>query len=337
MDNTLERQLIKDAFAATGKAAGLHWEINEEKQHHNVDFVLDLDTGAKRLTYFAQVKRRLRPQTLGLVIQQLREYPQPTLLVADYVTPTIADQLRQHGVQFIDTAGNAFLNVPPLLVWIKGEKPNHQDPEPRKATRAFAPTGLKVIFALLCKPEIVDGPYRAIGERAGVAHGTVGWVMPELEDLGFIARLGDKRRLLQPDRLLHQWTDAYIRALRPKLLLARLHAETLAWWQTLDVRKYDLAFAGEPAAAKLTRYLQPGTLTFYGAKVPARLLVDFRLTRDPRGEIEVLERFWKFDADAEIAPIPLVYADLIQKNDARCLEVAQMLYDDFIAGFEPKN
>jgi hypothetical protein len=37
-----------------------------------------------------------------------------------------------------------------------------------------------VLFALLAVPRLAQEPYRVIAQRAGVAHGTVGWVMAEL-------------------------------------------------------------------------------------------------------------------------------------------------------------
>jgi hypothetical protein len=183
----------------------------------------------RTLKYIAEIKRRLRPATLGVVVHQLATHGDRALLVTDHVTPPLADQLRAQGVQFIDTAGNAFLNTPPLLIWVKGEKPADRLTPPRDRGRAFGATGLQVVLALLCKPDATNQPYREIGRLAGVAHGTVGWVMPELEGLGFIAHVGDQRRLMNVDRLLRQWAEGYVCVLRPKLVLGRYRAPTLEW------------------------------------------------------------------------------------------------------------
>jgi hypothetical protein len=43
----------------------------------------------------------------------------------------MAEQLRADGMEFIDAAGNAFLNQPPLYLFIKGNRP----PEPPKQGR----------------------------------------------------------------------------------------------------------------------------------------------------------------------------------------------------------
>jgi len=335
-----ETALLKAALAASEAALGLHWTVLNEpagRQKTAADARLELRHAGKTLKYLAEVKRRLRPATLGVVIHQLAAHGNNALLVTDHVTPPLADQLRAQGVQFIDAAGNAFLNAPPLLIWVKGEKPAERLTPPRDRGRAFAATGLQVVFALLCKPDAANQPYREIGQLAGVAHGTVGWVMPELEGLGFIAHVGEQRRLMNVDRLLRQWAEGYIRALRPKLVLGRYHAPTLEWWNTIKTKQYDYVLGGEAAAGRLTQHLRPGTITVYGEKVEPRFLVDHKLRKDVDGEVEILKRFWRFDEEEELAPVPLIYADLIQKNDARCLEAAQILHDRFIAGFERKG
>lgn len=331
-----EADLLQAALAASEAALGLHWTVLDRSglPAKGVDARLELRHAGKTLKYLAEVRRRLRPATLGVIIHQLVAHGDRALLVTDYVTPSLADQLRAQGVQFIDAAGNAFLSAPPLLVWVKGEKPAERLIPPRDRGRAFAATGLQIVLALLCKPETTNRPYREIGRLAGVAHGTVGWVMPELQGLGFIAHVGEQRRLMNVDRLLRQWTEGYIRMLRPKLVLGRYRAPTLEWWNTVDPRKYQYMLGGEAAAGRLTQHLRPGTITVYGARVEPRFLVDHKLHKDDDGEVEILRRFWRFDEGELLAPLPLIYADLIQKNDARCLEAAQLLHDRFIAGFQ---
>lgn len=339
-EGTAEATLLEAALAASEAALGLHWTVVKKqarRQATTADARLELRHAGKTLKYFAEVKRRLRPATLGVVIQQLAAHGENALLVTDHVTPPLADQLRARGVQFIDAAGNAFLNVPPLFIWVKGEKPADRLTPPRDRGRAFAATGLQVVLALLCRPDATNHPYREIGRLAGVAHGTVGWVMPELEGLGFVAHVGEQRRLMNVDRLLRQWAEGYIRVLRPKLVLGRYQAPNLAWWNTINLKMYEYVLGGEAAAGRITLHLRPGTITLYGAKVEPRFLVDHKLRKDVDGEVEILKKFWHFDAEEELAPVPLVYADLIQKNDARCLEAAQILHDRFIAGFERKG
>ena len=201
MDNLPQRPseaaLLKAALATSEVAFGLRWRVLKKPAGQRAaapDALLELRYAGKTLKYAAEVKRQLRPATLGTVIHQVAAHGDHALLVSDHVTPPLADQLRAKGVQFIDAAGNAFLNAPPLLIWVKGEKPAERLTPPRDRGRAFAATGLQVVFALLCNPDATNLPYREIARLAGVAHGTVGWVIPELQELGFIAQVGEQRR-----------------------------------------------------------------------------------------------------------------------------------------------
>lgn len=132
--------------------------------------------------------------------------------MTNYVTPPLAEELKEREIAFLDTAGNAYLEHPAVLIYIgERSKTPAKTNDGERDTRTFNPSGLQVILPLLCHPEWADRPYLEIDQIAGVAHGTVGWVLAELPRLGFIAEVGGRRRLLQPERLLQQWIEAYAR------------------------------------------------------------------------------------------------------------------------------
>jgi hypothetical protein len=333
-----EADLLGAALAAT-RAHGLNWKILAPEPAGRglirADARLRLRHGGEETTYHVELKQLLRPTMLGPVLAQLQQLPAPTLLVTDYVTPPLAERLREQNVQFIDAAGNAFLHQPPLLVWVKGQRPHDMPKAGEVHGRAFQTTGLKVLFALLCNPELVNQPYREIARLAGVAHGTVGWVVPELPRLGFVGTLKGRRRLLNGPGLMQQWVEAYARTLRPKLLLARYQADALDWAASIDATRYGLLLGGEPAARRLTRHLRPGTATFYGEKINKQLMLHCRLRPDPNGNVEIMRRFWAFDGETPgQVPALLVYADLLANGDARCLETAREMHDGLITRFE---
>jgi hypothetical protein len=212
-----DKDLIGEALNAL-KRLGVNARVERLAAKVNPDTGIVFQLEGKTVRYAAMTKRGLRPATLGVVVQQIQRLGEKAILITDYVTPQLADALRNHGIAFIDTTGNAYINNQPIFIWIKGERPmTHATLQP--TGRAFQTGGLQVIFALLCNPELVDRPYREIARLADVAHGTVGWVMAELPKLGFVAEVNKKRRFLQPERLLQQWVEAYARMLRPKLLL----------------------------------------------------------------------------------------------------------------------
>jgi hypothetical protein len=335
--HTTEENYLLETIGLAAKHLGIDIDVLQFEPRlgaGQADALVRVRHGGQEILYAAEVKLGLRPATIGAVINQLEHLGQPALLVTDYVTPPLADVLKEKGIAFLDAAGNAYLNHQPLLVWVKGQRPTRELTTPHVPTRTFNPSGLRVLFPLLCNPNWTNRPYREIAQLAGVAHGTVGWVLAELPKLGFMAEVGGKRRLLQPERLLQQWIEAYARTLRPRLLLGRFHTDALDWHTTIDLGKYGLLFGGEPAAARLTHHLRPGTLTFYGPKLEPRLLLDQRLRADPQGNVEILKRFWQFDnEDPLMAPLPLVYADLLAIGDARCLETAKLLHGDIVARF----
>jgi len=294
----------------------------------HADALIRIGYGGHETLYAVEVKRGLRPATLGAVIHQIERFGEQGLLVADHVTPPMADALRARKIPFVDAAGNAYLERPPLLIWVRGHRPAALAAAERRGGRAFQASGLQVLFALICHPEWVDLPYREIAQRAGVAHGTVGWVMAELPQIGFVTTMRGKRHLLHRERLLQQWAEFYPRTLRPRLALGRYRTDTLDWWKTIDPVKYGAVLGGEPAGGRMTQYLRPGGATFYTEKIDPHLIVDLRLRKDERGDVEILRRFWTFESDdPALAPAPLVYADLMATGDARCIETARMVYD----------
>jgi hypothetical protein len=306
------------------------------------DAIVRLGLGGAGQRYVVAVKRQLRPANLGPALHQLdllaELYGLPGLLVADYIAPDMAEALRQQGRAFIDAAGNAYIRQAAALVWVTGRKPVAKTMA-QPLGRAFQPTGLQVLFALLCHPEWINLPYRELATRAGVAHGTVGWVMPDLQQQGFVTEVKGKRgtrRLYETERLLALWVDAYARQLRPRTLLGRYYVATLDGWQDWPLAAHEAQWGGEPAAALLTQYLQPGELTLYADKLPGLLAGKYRFVKEPdvghQAVVDVRRRFWKFpqgDGEACVPPV-LVYADLLATGDARCMETAKRLYEEHV-------
>lgn len=248
------------------------------------------------------------------------------------VTAEMADRLRQEGVQFIDTAGNCYINQPQLYLFIKGNKVQRE--KILTTNRVFKQTGLRVLYALLCNPGMENETYRTIAAKTGVALGMVNWVFKDLKELGFLLETGTGRnkkvRLLNKEKLLERWITAYAEQLRPKLLLGRYRGVD-GWWQNTQLNPDQGLWGGEVAAAKLTDYLKPQTITIYVDKDnPAAVIIPNRLKKDPAGDIELVARFWQPETVAThgdmVHPI-LVYADLMASGNQRNIEAARIIYD----------
>ncbi|MHB8347398.1 MAG: type IV toxin-antitoxin system AbiEi family antitoxin [Acidiferrobacterales bacterium] len=305
------------------------------------DAIVEIDIGGHTHRYAAQLKRIDRFVTLGAVKNQMDHYDEPGLLVAPRITPEIAERCRELDIPFIDTAGNAYLRAPGLLVFVKGQRllDDHM-PNSGARPRAGTATALRVIFALLCKPELLNAPYREIVRAAGVALGAVGGVFLDLNGRGYTmgGQRTDWRRLVEPERLFEEWVTNYPIRLRPKLNPKRFRAATPDWWQQFDVTEYGALWGGEVAADKLTRYLKPATFTLYvrpdnDREALARLVAVNRLRADPNGDIEIIEAFWNFPPNVDhpdIVPPILVYADLVATLDPRNLQTAKLIRERYI-------
>ncbi len=334
---------LLDAAIEAAQGLGVVVEIvqrDPQLGRARADALVRVTHGGQEVLYAVEVRRTLHPATLGAALQQLERLGQQAMLVTDYVTPALADELKARHIAFLDTAGNAYFEQGPLLVWVKGQKPAAK-PATQTAGRAFQPTGLQVLFTLLCNPQAVNRPYRELAEMAGVAHGTVGWVIPDLQQLGYVRDLKGKRgtrRLFELEGLLDEWATTYARVLRPRTLLGRYYVPTLEGWKDWPLAEHGALWGGEPAAAVLTDYLRPGVLTLYADKVPGLLAARQKFMKEPAPShtavVEVRKRFWNFPGDplhTNLVPPLLVYADLLATGDARCIETAKMIYDAYVA------
>ena len=106
---------------------------------------------------------------------------------------------------------------------------------------------MKVLFAILCRPPLLNAPYRELATTAKVALGTIGPVIKDLETRNLIATFGTalpKRRLLDAKALLQDWVTFYPATLRPKLQPRRFRAQNREWVQQVDLTPFG-AYWGE--------------------------------------------------------------------------------------------
>jgi hypothetical protein len=336
MEKTKEPELLELALEALRKNLPGQARIKTVKPLRDprlrADYLLGVVMQGKEIRYYAEIKANVTKADKLLVMMRKGEFEHPLLLVTKYINAQLADELKQNGTEFIDTAGNAFISQPPLYIFVKGNKPDIVKTPPPK--RTFKPAGLKVIYAFLCNPGLENKTYREIAVETGVALGTVDWIMKELKELRFLLDMGKRgQRLIQKENLLQRWVTAYPEQLRPKLTLGRFRGE-YGWWQQKTLDPFKAQWGGEVAAAKLTQYLQPQIITIYTTPQDLdQLLIKNRLKRDPTGDVEILKRFWKpaeiWKYEDLVHPI-LIYTDLLATGNERNIETAKIIYGQHI-------
>lgn len=331
----IENQILDYALAAFKKNVALPIDIDREAQveiqNLRADWLLRIRIQETELRFYAEVKTNITKPVLGMLLFQRDKFPYPMLIVTDYVTVRMAEQLKKENIQFIDVAGNAYINQPHFYIFIKGNRPPDIFP---RLKRAFKPTGLKVVYAFLCNPDLLNKTYREIAQAADVALGTVGWIIRDLKEMDYLLDMGKRGyKLIQKEELLKRWLIDYPEKLRPKLLLGRFRGPQ-DWWQQKTLDPMYAQWGGEVAAVKLTKYLKPQIITIYTTREQFNtLLVENRLKRETDGDIEILEKFWtpleRWQNENTVHPI-LVYADLMATGDQRNIETARMIYEQYI-------
>jgi len=334
--------IIEEALKEFEKTTGL--EANLQREHLNntkyPDGLVQIAHQNTKWHFAVEVKAIVTRATAGMKRLDPLNREEKALMVTEYVTPPIADLLKELNIFFIDTAGNAYIHEPGLYVFIKGNKPQ-LTLKAKTRKRLFKPGGLRVVFALLNNPEMINKPYRDMAKAADVALGTIGWLVKDLKETGFCIEIGKRnRKLMNLENLFKRWVEAYPEQLRPKLIRERFETANHNWWKEIDIKAYGACWGGEVAAANLTGYLKPAKATIYTNEAIGKLVLKNRLRKADHGNVEILAPFWNFKyelADRDIVPPILVYADLMTTGDQRNIEAAEMIYEKYIGRLVREN
>jgi hypothetical protein len=335
----IEADILRQAIEALGKHVPIQEEIHVDELMPSNEYplrpnrLLRMEIYNHRLKFCVEIKTILTKTHLMMMQIIKNDLPYPPLVVAKYVNPQLADRLRESNIEFVDTAGNAFISHPPLYINVKGNKSSGMEyPEQiAPSIRTFKATGLKIIYALLCHPGLEKKTYREITAVASVALGTVNWIMSELRELGYLLNgTNHGHKLIQKVILLQRWSTIYPDQLRPKQSLGRYRGEH-GWWQKKALDPAKAQWGGEVAAAKIYPDLKPQIITLYATPSGLeQLIVENGLQKDDRGDIEILRRFWATNYswlyEDLVSPL-LIYADLLATGNQVNIETARKIYE----------
>lgn len=245
----------------------------------------------------------------------------PSFAYTPHVSAKSADSFRRVGAQYLDATGNAWIQFGEVLIDVRG-RPRQADAAPLASTSGnlFSSRRAQVVLALLAWPELWHAPQRDLAQAAGVSLGQAHNTLALLAQAGYDR---DQRRGGRAD-LLDLWAAAF-----PSGLAHRL---TLAMYQG-KVGPVKKSGAGDPVAvsgeAAVPDLLRGATLTLYVPELDPRLAILNRWRADGEPNIVVRRKFWHDpetpDAaatDRDVAPWPLVYADLLASDDPRAREAS---------------
>ena len=258
-----ERELLDQALHAFNKYTGMAGKILRREVdiaangngNYHVDALVDIDAPLGKHRFAVQTKKIDRVEILAQLKARWPKKPRlPLMVITPYMTAHLAEKCREIGLFFIDTAGNAYVKDRQLFVYITGRKET-TEPGRLTANRRTNAAGLRLLFAILCRPDLINARYRELATAAGVALGTVGPVIKNLEADKLDATFGTvrpMRRLTDVERLVEEWVTFYPAWLRPKLNPRKFRVPERDGLQDADLRQYGGYWGGEMAADRLT-------------------------------------------------------------------------------------
>jgi len=304
-------------------------------------FVLGVP-GIGSLKVCAELKKSLRPSMIPHLKQRINTWKKKNLcekvaIFSDYIPVPLAQLMREEKIWFVDTAGNAYLELPDkLLIYVTGNRLH------RVATlkgQYFTEVGAKFLFYLLTHGPDIEATYRDLSAATSVSLDKISKLLNELKDDATIVRQRQGcYQVRNPRRLLDMWVEAFVAKLHPKVILGHYRspygedAAALLEAGLQDNALENVVVGGEYAADLLTGYLRATSVTLY---IPLgetdTIQRKLRLAPSKDGPIEVCAAFAPQIGNLSkeqgflLANPILVYAELLATDDPRCGETALLI------------
>jgi len=299
------------------------------KKSISSDGTLQLTWLDKVFQFSIEVRKGFQAQQIPTLRRQMQLF-EPFILVCNFLEPSVRLKLRQEKISYVDTSGNLYLTSDDgLYVLIEGKKRSNLSLP--KASRMFKKAGLKVLFQLLLHPEYINKPYRFIGEQAMVTIDTVGKVLRGLLVEKYIYRKNEKEyQWANRRQLFFDWVREYNRTLKPKLEQRRYKIlGNDKPWSKVQVSK-NAIWSGAVAAELMDNYLIPSSAVIYVEGEFSDEMKTMQVLPYSKGDLTMLQKFWKQSTETNIADPILMYADLIAEGNPRYDEAAERIFKKYI-------
>ncbi len=314
-------------------------EINTKD--HRIDGLLEVHIDKGKLLFVYEIRRIIKrpiPEQLYIYHKNSNEN---FILFAEYVNSSIAEDLKKNNVNFIDSQGNAFLNIPnQIYVDVQGN--TLKISKEKQATAIFQPKGLQLLPMLLTHEDASNYSLRDLAQMSGISLGRTGTIINELKGAGFIIKSSrNKFEIHNKKKLFEKWVENYGERLRPNLLIGtykispKMDIQKLA--QILKNNTIDFAFGGETGAEILTQYFRAGCIDLF---IPEEKTMDVikHLKLAPAKEYNMC--FFNLYSGRLILQdksfsVPLVlpimmYAELLYQGNDRAIETAEIIFNKYI-------
>jgi hypothetical protein len=204
----------------------------QPKQPFDVSF--ELRSGAARVQVLAEVKAAVSPRSLEQIVPWIRRLKSlrddvSIAVIAPALSPQSQSYCIQNGIDFVDLAGNIFINVPGKLTLqrsgMRAPGPRPTDSETRRTINVFSGRSSRILRVLLENPKqwTISEISRELSEESSrfskrfpgaqidfnISLGSVSKAVSSLEEQLWIRRRGMTVLVPEPQRLLEQWAQKY--------------------------------------------------------------------------------------------------------------------------------
>jgi hypothetical protein len=338
--NMKEEQILLPALARFTEITGIEARILgiSDGKKTSFDAVIELLRGSQSFILEVDIKSEIRTAALSSILNKQKATDGKLLMVSRYIPVPMKDELKAHGISYIEGSGNCYVETKGIFIYV-----NDQKSPPLKITeetKLWAPSGLKFIFSILMDEDLLNSSYRKIAYAGGIALGNIGSFINEMKREGFVT-LGTRQKqeiLLLENRsmLIEKWADMYRVILRPKQLLGKFrfnNQEERSNWHNHVAADLGIYWGAETAGAILTKYLSPQIYTIYSNGDRFELMRKLKIVPDQNGEVELLRPFWNeevYSRDRDTVPPLLAYAELISSYDSRNRETAMRIKEKYV-------
>ncbi|CAB0669253.1 DNA-binding protein [Corynebacterium diphtheriae] len=243
-----------------------------------------------------------------------------SLILMPCATRTVGRRLTARNIGLADTRGNCDISWPGVMIKIYGQQAVTSARSHQKTAVLFSVRRAQVAAMILTYPWLLSEPVRVIARYSGVSVGTVSNALKIFQKAGYLAETMDGHRLVNAELFLSAWARAYPTGLGADLELLRGKAQQLP--------PYNLEHLGVKASENaLSDHISDGqsaSLYLGEETFSPKVIKELRLVKNPAGTITLRRAFWN-TIDVKEIPEAIVYADLLNSDDARLRDVAQII------------
>lgn len=309
------------------------WSDVRFEASNDADFRVRAKVQGKGIRFLLEVKSGTwRPDALARIRNLAHCSKDPVVVAAGWIPSKLAKVLREEmGLNYLDTAGNAYLDFPALQVFRETDRPpTVETVRKRPPGGAFNASAVQVGLQLLLDPDLVGTNLRAIAAKAGVSAPSAKFALDAFKAGGYLVEFGKKvRRLVERDAFVRKWAESYNLNYRPKYAIGRYAGGS----EKMVLEGFEACWGGEPAADRLTRNLKPaGMVVYFHTGKSGAFVAKNRLRPDPLGDVELVKACWDMRQQEPqmTAPAFVVFADLLDTRDPRCIEVAEQIFETIL-------